>query len=246
MDGASRHTRARLGLQLKAQSGKIIELTIRLDFPASNNETEAIIARINLAISVSSKKIIIRSESQLMVGQVNGEYETRDQRMTKYVSLVNLQLGNFVAWRLEHVSRDLNERADDLAIVAASLPIKEMVLLPVYYQPKSSITTNRVNKINEENPSWMTPIDRYLSSGELSDNRAEAHKIQVQVAWFSLMNGQLYKRSLDRPYLKCLTHHQGQYVLVERHDGVCGNHLGGRMLAHRVHTQGYYWPTMHA
>ena len=25
---------------------------------------------------------------------------------------------------------------------------------------------------------------------------------------------------------------------------VCGNHPGGRTLAHRAHTQGYYWPTM--
>ena len=112
-----------------------------------------------------------------MVGQVNGEYETRDQRKTKYVSLVNLRLGSFIAWRLEHVLRDSNEKADALAAVAASLPIKETVLLPIYYQPESLITTNRVNEIDEACPSWMTPIVRYLGSGELLDNRAEAHKI---------------------------------------------------------------------
>ena len=60
--------------------------------------------------------------------------------------------------------------------MAASLPIKEMVLLPVYYQPESLITTNWVNEIDEACPSWMTPIVHYLSSGELMDNRAEAHK----------------------------------------------------------------------
>ena len=99
--------------------------------------------------------------------------------MTKYVSLVNLQLGSFVAWQLEHVPRDSNEKANALAAMVASLLIKETVLLPVYYQPESSITTNWVNEIDEACPSWMTPIVRYLSSGEQSDNRAEAHKIQV-------------------------------------------------------------------
>ena len=155
VDGASRQTGVELGLQLKAQTGGIIKLTIRLDFPASNNATEyeAIISRIDLAIFVSSEKIIIRSDSQLVVGQVNGEYEIRDQHMTNYVSLINLRLGNFLAWRLEHVSRDSNKKEDALAVVATSLPIKEMVLLPVYYQPKSSITTNRVNEIDEEHPS---------------------------------------------------------------------------------------------
>ena len=35
-------------------------------------------------------------------------------------------------------------------------------------------------------------------------------------------------------------------MLVELHEGICKNHPGGRTLAHRVHTQGYYWPTMKA
>ena len=42
----------------------------------------------------------------------------------------------------------------------------------------------------------------------------------------------------------CLTPEQGQYVFAELHEGICGNHPGGRTLAHRAHTQGYYWPTM--
>ena len=42
----------------------------------------------------------------------------------------------------------------------------------------------------------------------------------------------------------CLTPEQGQYVLAELHEGICGNYPRGRTLAHRAHTQGYYWPTM--
>ena len=33
-------------------------------------------------------------------------------------------------------------------------------------------------------------------------------------------------------------------MLAELHEGICENHPGGRTLAHRAHTQGYYWPTM--
>ena len=142
-------------------------------------EYAAIIAGINLAISLSLEKIIIRSDSQLVVEQVNGEYEIIDERMTKYLSLVTRRLRNFAAWQLEHVSRSSNEKVDTLVAVAAFLPIKETVLLSVYYQLESSITTSRVNEINEVCPSWMTPIVRYLSSGELLDNRVEGHKIQV-------------------------------------------------------------------
>ena len=80
MDDASRQTRVGVGLQLRAPTGEKIEQAIRLYFLMSNNETEykAILAGVDLAKSVSSEKLIIRSDSQLVVGQVNGEYETRD------------------------------------------------------------------------------------------------------------------------------------------------------------------------
>ena len=70
VDGASRQTGDDLGLQLKGPTREIIEQAIRLDLPASNNEAkyEAIIAGIDIAISVSSKKIIIKRNSQLVVG----------------------------------------------------------------------------------------------------------------------------------------------------------------------------------
>ena len=90
----------------------------------------------------------------------------------------------------------------------------------------------------------MEPIRLYIAIGELPDDKSMTHKIQIQPARFSLVDGKLYKRSLGGPYLKCLTTEQGQYVLVELHEGICGNHLGRRTLAHRAHTQGYYWPTM--
>ena len=73
--------------------------------------------------------------------------------MTKYVSLVNLRLESFIAWRLEHVPRNSNKKADALSAIAASLPMKETVLLLVYYLPGLSITTSRVNEIDETGPS---------------------------------------------------------------------------------------------
>ena len=69
--------------------------------------------------------------------------------MTKYVSLVKQRLDNFSAWKLEHITRDCNEKANALAVVAASLPIIEIVFLPIYYQPDSSIVTTRVSQVDE-------------------------------------------------------------------------------------------------
>ena len=90
----------------------------------------------------------------------------------------------------------------------------------------------------------MDPIRLYIATGEIPNDRGMAHKIQIQSARFPLVDEQLYKWSLGGPNLKCLTPEQGQYVLAELQEGICRNHPGGRTLAHRAHTQRYYWPTM--
>ena len=166
--------------------------------------------------------------------------------MAKYVTLAKQRLTGFSTWKLKHVPKDSNEKADALVVVAASLPITKTIFLPIYYQLDSSIATIRVSQVGETSPSWMDPITQYINMGELLNKKDKAQKIQVQSARFSSINGQLFKLSLNGSYLKCLTTEQDQYVLVELHDGICGNHLNGRTLAHRAHTQGYYWPTMNS
>ena len=70
VDGVSRQTRADIGLQLKSLAREIIEQVICLGFGASNNqlEYEAILAEIELVATVSADRLLIRSDSQLVVG----------------------------------------------------------------------------------------------------------------------------------------------------------------------------------
>ena len=137
IDGASRQTGASVGLQLKSPSEDKIEQAIRLGFSASNNESEyeAILAGLELETALSTSKLLVKSDSQLVVEQVNKEFKSRDPRMAKYVSRVKQRLSRFPVWKLEHIPRNSNEKADALASVAASLPITEHILLPIYYKP---------------------------------------------------------------------------------------------------------------
>ena len=61
--------------------------------------------------------------------------------MEKDVSLVKQRLGSFSAWKLKHIPKDCNEKAEALAAVAASLQITKTVFLLIYYQSDSSIIT---------------------------------------------------------------------------------------------------------
>ena len=73
--------------------------------------------------------------------------------MVKYVSRVKQCLNSFSVWKLEHIPRDSNEKADALALVAASLPIIETIFLPIYYQSGSLIASSQVNQVDKDPPS---------------------------------------------------------------------------------------------
>ena len=105
VDGASRQTGAGVGVRLKAPTGEEIEQAIRLGFSASNNESEyeATLAGLSLAAAVSADRLLIQSDSQLVVGQTNEDFESRDPRMTKYTALVKRRLRSFIAWKMEHI-----------------------------------------------------------------------------------------------------------------------------------------------
>ena len=85
--------------------------------------------------------------------------------MAKYVSLVKQRLGNFSAWKLEHIPSDCNEKEDALTVVVASLSMIETVFLPIYYQLDSSIIITQVSQMDEVSPSWMDPIIQYINTG---------------------------------------------------------------------------------
>ena len=89
----------------------------------------------------------------------------------------------------------------------------------------------------------MDPIIKYLKLGELPDDPAIARKIKCQAPHYVIIEKNLYKRSYYSPLLKCLSPSEVDYALREVHEGICGNHLGGRALSYKILQQGY-WLTM--
>ena len=73
----------------------------------------------------------------------------------------------------------------------------------------------------------------------------EVEKIRKKAPRYWLSKGhKLYKRSHSGPYLLCVHPETMELLLEELHERICGSHMGGRYLAHRAFTQGYWWPSM--
>lgn len=79
-----------------------------------------------------------------------------------------------------------------MAEVAATLPVKETILLPVHLQTASSIAITSIYKAREVGVEWAHEIENYLRIGDMPEESIHAHK-GVQAAHFALIGDCLYK-----------------------------------------------------
>jgi ribonuclease HI len=122
VDGSSNKRGSGAGIILQGPDGIQVEQSLRFNFKASNNqaEYEALIAGMTLAVEMEALQLLIRSDSQLAVSQVQGEYQAKDEQLAKYLSKVDLLKKKFEEVKIEHVPREKNTRADRLAKLAST------------------------------------------------------------------------------------------------------------------------------
>src|SRR3954447_5680866 len=86
----------------------------------------------------------------------------------------------------------------------------------------------------------------YLEHGTLPDDKVERRQIVRRAKGYTIINGQLYKRSTTGVYLKCVSQLEGMEILCEIHLGDCGHHAVPRSLVAKAFRQGFYWLTAKA
>ena len=225
---------------LLSPEGDTVECMVRLDFPATNNESEyeALVARLDLAKAAGAARVVIYCDSQVITNQINGDYEYKGERMKTYLDQVRARVDDLEA-KIVQIPRGENERADRLAKAASAehMVIPSNVLSFVQLSPL--IDPSNVQEIGSDS-SWTAVLVSYLKDGVLPDGKEAARKLKVQAARFVLIKDVLYKRGFSSPYLRCLDTEEADYVMREVHKGIYGNHSGSRSLVHKLVRAGYY------
>ena len=137
-----------------------------------------------LAKSVKTESILILGDLQLVIGQVNGACEAKEERMKKYLNKVVHLIQKFKETDFIQIPREENMEADTLAKEASASEVMDE-FDEIQYLP--SIDFPKVHQLEgEEN--WMTPIISYLKDGKLPEGKDEARKLRVRSAKYVLMN----------------------------------------------------------
>ncbi|MWG35436.1 ribonuclease HI [Halomarina oriensis] len=84
---------------------------------ATNNqaEYEALLHALEAAADYGFDSLQIRGDSQLVVKQVKGAWNTNDPELREKRVRARELLREFDEWSLDHVPREINDRADELA-----------------------------------------------------------------------------------------------------------------------------------
>jgi hypothetical protein len=136
-------------------------------------------------------------------------------------------------FEIKHIPREENSRADLLLASTKSSSTLKSVVEEVLPSPCAILQI--------KGDDWRTPIIEYITKGSLPKDTREAKKLVQKASQYTVIEGQLFRRGLLIPLLKCIGPSEVWYILTEVHEGSCGHHIRGKSLARKSLRAGYFW-----
>ena len=150
------------------------------------------------------------SDSRLIVGQVNGDFEAQDERIQGYLAKVQNARAQFKSFISKQIPRGQNSHADSLEFLATSLESSLSQVLVIKEIDTSSLKGESL--IGEcslyVGPSWMDPIVNFLR---------QRRYVELPLTIGCLRT---YKCSYLGPYLLCVHLEAVEPLLEELHEGI--------------------------
>ncbi len=118
-DGASRGNPgpAAAGWVIRSPAGEVIAEGGAFLGRRTNNEAEyeAVIRALAAALELGVEEVALRADSELLIKQINGEYQVRNERIAVLHRAARELLQRFRRFEAKHVRREENQAADAMA-----------------------------------------------------------------------------------------------------------------------------------
>jgi ribonuclease HI len=118
-DGAARGNPgpAGIGVVVTDEGGRTVASVARGIGPATNNVAEyrAAIEGLRLAAERGASRVLLRSDSRLLIEQLAGRFRVKNPTLIKLHTEARRLMERFDRVDLEHVPREMNTEADELA-----------------------------------------------------------------------------------------------------------------------------------
>ncbi|XP_070046487.1 uncharacterized protein [Nicotiana tomentosiformis] len=238
-----------IGAILISPRGQHYPATARLLFFCTNNtaEYETCIMGMNMAIDMDADELLIMGDSDLIIRQAQGEWETRDIKLIPYRKHVEDLSKCFKSMEFRYIPRFHNELADVLATLAAMMSYPDNAHIDsLEIQIRERHGYCNTVEVEPDVQLWSHDIKRFLKTKEYPEQASGDQKRMIRrlANSFFLSGEVLYKRTLDLNLLRCVDAKEAEKIMNEVHSGVCGLHMNGYVLAKKILRASYYWMTM--
>ena len=110
VDGYSNIKGAGVRIVLTSPTRNTASRAVRCNFKAANNgsEDEALIGGLTLAHQMGAENIEVFGDSQLIINQVQGKYQAKDDWMIQYLAVAQRLIKKFKSFKLTQIPREQN------------------------------------------------------------------------------------------------------------------------------------------
>jgi hypothetical protein len=194
---------------------------------------------------VGARRLVILTDSELIAGHIGKTYKAKKPDMMKYLQAMRSMEKFFLGITVKSFPRHYNKEADAIAMATALL---EPLPPDVFYETTTmrsaaceATPSKFVNTIQSED--WRAPIVAAVRGYYEAEDRVIDKRVAIKARNYHIIDGNLYRKGVCAPLLKCISVTEGKQLLHEIHSGMCSHHLSTRALVQKAFCQGLYWPS---
>ncbi|XP_024195631.1 uncharacterized protein LOC112198745 [Rosa chinensis] len=251
-DGSRTDTLAGAGIVLENPASDRFSYSFQLTFQCTNNqaEYEALIIGLEVLLEMGVRDVQILGDSQLVINQLLKKYRCTSWLLIPYLSRAVALLDQFTDVGMEHIPRERNFAANELAQLATGISlqygVRERILkverrtLPSWLARPDPPDDPVVAVLEPIDVDWRIPLIEYLKRPDSSADR----KIRFLALNYFLRGDELRRRGEDGIDFRCVYGREAKRLMREVHTGICGSHQAGPKMRWLLRHHGYYWPSI--
>jgi ribonuclease HI len=188
---------------------KLYPVLIKLHFECTNNtaEYEACILVLEAALEMKIRKVDVYGDSMLIICQVKGEWQTKEEKLRPYQEYLSTLLDDFEEIKFTHLGREGNHFVDALATLAAMATIDlGYRVQPVHIDIRNNPAYCYSIEGEIDGKPWYYDIKNFVQKQEYPEGASKMDKKTLRrLAMGFYLDGEImYKRSFDGTLLRCL------------------------------------------
>ncbi|XP_062021128.1 uncharacterized protein LOC133737620 [Rosa rugosa] len=204
-DGSRTETLAGAGIVLENPAGDRFSYSFQLEFKCTNNqaEYEALIIGLEVLLELGVRDVQVRGDSLLVISQLQEKYRCVSCLLIPYLNRAIKLLDQFDDADLEHIPRERNFAANELAQLATGITLKygvrERILkverrtLPSWLARLDPPDDPVVAVLEPIDVDWRVPLINYLKQPDPTTDR----KIRFLALNYFLRGDELRRRGKD-------------------------------------------------